>query len=87
MRSYVGTKIINAELVKMSEYKVRKYGGEAKINEGDEKVIGYLVIYPPIGDNGEPYMSWSPQSVFEKAYRPIEACEKSLIIDRDMNKK
>lgn len=80
MKSYVGAKIINAELITLPEYKIKKYGKEAKINEGDEKIKGYLVIYPPIGNDEKPYMSWSPQSVFEKAYRLIDDSEKSLII-------
>jgi hypothetical protein len=34
---------------------------------------GYKVIYP---DN---YVSWSPKSVFEEAYRPVSNGERNLV--------
>ena len=50
-----------------------------KINEGDNLIEGYIVVYPPIGDEDKPYVSWSPKSVFEKAYRKIDKSEIDLI--------
>ena len=82
MESYIGCKIIKAELTTLDQFKIKKYGDKAAINEGDDKIECYIVIYPPIGKNEEkPYISMSPREVFEKAYRLIENAEKSLIID------
>lgn len=75
MKTYIGTKIIEAEPC------------AAWKNSGDHKVgdPGYKVRY----EDG--YESWSPKDVFEKAYRPmdglpfgaaIEAVKKGLKISR-----
>lgn len=80
--NYVGTKIIKAKLANLEEYKKEKYGAEAKINEVDSSIYGYIVMYPQIGNEDElPYISWSPKEVFEKCYRIVEDCEIKLLSD------
>lgn len=80
--NYVGTKIIKAKLATLEEYKKEKYGAEAKINEGDSSIYGYIVMYPQIGNEDElPYISWSPKYIFEKCYRQIENVEIELLLD------
>ncbi|MFX1499421.1 MAG: hypothetical protein ACFFDH_00500 [Promethearchaeota archaeon] len=80
MENYIGAKIIKAELTTLDIYKQKKYGETANIEKNDKNIKGYIVYYPPIGNEDEkPYISWSPQSVFEKAYRIIENAEISLI--------
>ncbi len=82
MESYIGCKIIKAELSNLAEYKKKKYGELAVINEGDDKIECYIVVYPPIGNDPKdlkPYISMSPKDVFEKCYRKIENAEISLI--------
>lgn len=80
MDSYIGAKIINAELSTLNEYRIKKYGKEAVISEEGRNIKGYIVVYPPIGADNEPYISWSPKEVFEKAYRLIDDSEKSLML-------
>ena len=64
MKTYVGTKIIQAE--EMSEYQWRRISGgqlgPAKNAAESQARAGYHVIY----EDG--YQSWSPRDVFEKAY-------------------
>jgi hypothetical protein len=79
MDNYIGCKIIRAELINLEKYKCKKYGQFAKIAVGDNLIEGYVIIYPPIGDEKEPYISWSPKAIFEKCYRKIENAEISLI--------
>lgn len=63
MKSYIGTKVVQAEL-QMKEFK--DLGGAR--NEP-----GYKVVY----EDG--YVSWSPKNVFERCYREISSAEKELI--------
>lgn len=82
MDNYIGSKIIGAKLSNLAEYKKEKYGSDAVLKDGDENVPGYIVYYPPIGDednNFDPYISWSPKVVFEKCYRKVENAEIALI--------
>jgi hypothetical protein len=81
MNSYIGAKIINAELSNLNEYRIKKYGKDkAVLSEEGNNIKGYIVVYPPIGSDNEPYISWSPKEVFEKAYRLIDNSEKSLML-------
>ena len=59
MKKFIGTKVIMAEPMTMTE--AQKVLGR-EIKPATEEEDGYLVEY----DNG--YKSWSPKSVFEKAY-------------------
>ena len=63
MKTYVGTKIIQAE--EMSEFQWRRVNGgplAKTLNIGNNDRAGYHVIY----EDG--YQSWSPKDVFDKAY-------------------
>ena len=63
MKTYIGTKVIDAEPMTRGEYnKYRGWQIPADENPDDE---GYRVVYP------DGYVSWSPKSVFEEAYREI----------------
>ena len=80
MKNYIGAKIIKAKLTTLDQFKIKKYGKEAVIREGDDKIECYLVVYAPIGkDDTNCYISMSPKNVFEKCYREIEDKEIELI--------
>ena len=81
MRSYIGAKIINAKLMTYGEYRKAKSGDDSIIEDGvPVNLPGYMVIYPPVGNQEKPYISWSPKHVFENAYRLVLDSEKSLIV-------
>ena len=74
MKTYIGTKRINAKPMTRQEYNdFRGWDLPADENGNDE---GYLVEYV----NGGPantseyggYVSWSPAEVFDQAYRPTD---------------
>ena len=69
MKTYIGTKIVKAELVSKERFEAKKFGGE--VAEG--VTFGYLVRY----EDG--YESWSPKEVFERCYREVTSDEKALI--------
>ena len=71
MKTYIGTKIINAEPLTLGEYNKRR-GWTIPANEDPERP-GYFVVYP------DDYVSWSPKEVFEEAYRPVSDGERNLI--------
>ena len=69
MRTYIGTKIVQAVLRKgystgLDEYGMVKFQPD-----------GYIIKYP------DGYESWSPKKVFEEAYRPIDALTFGLAIE------
>ena len=66
MKQFIGTKIIKAELMTRNEF--AQFKGQER--ESGEDMAGYKVVYP------DGYVSWSPQEVFEEAYR---------LMDGDMN--
>ena len=71
---YIGCKIIKAE--KMDECSfLAKHKNEDVSNR--ETRPGYLVIYP------DGYKSWSPQEVFETAYREVMRGEVELFRETD----
>ena len=63
MKHYIGTKLIQAE--PMSLLEAQKVLGR-EIKPATKEDDGYLVVY----EDG--YKSWSPKTVFEKAYRLAE---------------
>lgn len=70
MKTYIGTKIINAEPMSRAEY--NDFRGWTLPADEDGADEGYLVEYT---DGGKPntlhfagYISWSPKEQFEKAY-------------------
>lgn len=66
---YVGTKIIKARPATNYEYADIK---GIPLEENTELHHGYLVEYP------DGYVSWSPQHVFEEAYRKVSLSERAL---------
>lgn len=69
MKIYIGTKIIQAE--PMSErYFLKEFKG---VERPDADRFGYRVIY------SDGYVSWSPEEVFEAAYREISVKERWLL--------
>lgn len=73
MERYIGTKIIDAEPMTRGEYNKFR-GWQIPANENPDDA-GYKVIY---SDN---YVSWSPATVFEEAYRRCDALPFSLAIE------
>lgn len=69
MKKYVGTKTVNAE--PMNELAAVEKGYARKNKDNHEWREGYHVQYT--NPDGSIYDSWSPKSVFEKAYRVAEA--------------
>jgi hypothetical protein len=73
MKKYIGIKEINAKPMTHGDY-YRFRGWDLK--DKDENTEGYLVEYEPDGHPNHPdfkgYISWSPKTPFEKAYREIE---------------
>lgn len=63
MKKFIGTKVIMAEPMTLTE--AQKVLGR-EIKPATVEKNGYLVEY----DNG--YKSWSPKSVFDRAYKPYE---------------
>lgn len=71
MKTYIGTKIIQAE--PMDEVTFLTTVKKQTPSPDRENQHGYLVIYP------DGYKSWSPKNVFETAYREITDSELGLI--------
>lgn len=74
MKTYIGTKIINATPMTRWEYNAYR-GWETPAAEKNFDVFGYLVEYTD-GSSGNDsrhvgYISWSPKNVFDAAYLPI----------------
>ncbi|MBP3412654.1 MAG: hypothetical protein J6K89_05280 [Oscillospiraceae bacterium] len=63
MKTYIGTKVIEAEPMTRGDYNQSK-GWTLPVGENPEDE-GYRVIYP------DGYISWSPKEVFENTYREI----------------
>ena len=70
MKTYIGTKVINAEPMSKKSFD-KKIKGEHDDSSTD--MAGYMVIY----EDG--YKSWSPKETFERAYREVTPEEKALI--------
>ena len=70
MKSYIGSKIIQAEVMDECSF-LKEVKGQDVTNR--ETRPGYKVVYP------DGYVSWSPQGAFETAYREITNGEKQLI--------
>lgn len=67
MKNYIGVKIVKAEPMTKGEFE-RMRGAVSPMLEVDT-TPGYMVKYP------DGYLSWSPQSVFEKEYMELECQE------------
>lgn len=66
---YIGCKIIKG--IPMSKHAFNQFKGIEY--DGSEDMEGVQVEYP------DGYISWSPKSVFEKAYRKVSASELNFI--------
>ena len=74
MKKFIGTKVIMAEPMTMTEAQ-KVLGREIKPATAEED--GYLVEYK------DGYKSWSPKEVFDKAYKPFEDFKDRLHIELD----
>ncbi len=83
MKTYIGTKVVNANAMSRAAYNaLRGWTVPADENPKDE---GYLVEYT---DGGQPnhkdfdgYISWSPKAQFENAYRETTGLTFGLAIE------
>ena len=73
MKKYIGTKTLFAQPMTRGEYNQYR-GWELPSNENPNDK-GYLVEYEDGGKPNDPrhkgYISWSPEDVFTKTYRPV----------------
>ena len=74
MKTYIGTKIIEAEPAYKVDGKTVQ-PTDWPVPEGSKAEEGYAVRYP------DGYMSWSPKEVFEEAYRQTDAMPFGLAIE------
>lgn len=73
MERFIGTKIVHAEPMTRGEYnKFRGWSIPADENPAD---AGYKIIYP------DGYVSWSPEDIFDEAYRQCDAMPFGLAIE------
>lgn len=73
MKKYIGTKVIKAEPMTMTE--AQKVLG-VEIRPATVEEDGYLVEYK------DGYKSWSPKSVFEEAYKPADTFLDRLAVEQ-----
>ena len=73
MKTYIGTKIIEAKPMTRGDYNTFR-GWKIPEDENPED-RGYLVKYP------DGYISWSPKEVFEEAYRECDSMSFGLAIE------
>jgi hypothetical protein len=83
MTRFIGTKIITAEPMTRAAYnEFRGWALPANENGADD---GYLVEYEPDGKPNVPgragYVSWSPKTVFDAAYRRTDALTFGLALE------
>ena len=71
MKSYIGTKIVQAEIVQAEPQDDPKHDHDKSPPTRPER--GYRVVY----EDG--YVSWSPKATFERSNREITEAEKALI--------
>ncbi|WP_297232215.1 DUF2829 domain-containing protein [uncultured Flavonifractor sp.] len=74
MKTYIGTKIIDAQPAYRVDGKTVQ-PTDWPVPEGAKTEEGYAVRYP------DGYMSWSPKAVFEEAYRPTDNLNFGLAIE------
>lgn len=83
MTRFIGTKIITAEPMTRAAY--NEFRGWALPENENGADDGYLVEYEPDGKPNVPgragYVSWSPKSVFDDAYRRTDAMTFSLALE------
>lgn len=83
MKTYTGTKVINAKPMTRGEYNVFR-GWDLPANE-DGSDEGYLVEYTDGGKANTTayagYVSWSPKDVFERAYKRVRLPHEQRVMD------
>lgn len=83
MKLYAGTKIVKAAPMNRQEYNDLR-GWELPADE-DGTDLGYLVEYLEGGKANHPdfegYISWSPEEVFDNAYRTVAGMPFGMAID------
>jgi len=83
MKTYIGVKVVNAELMNRKEY--NDYRGWELPADEDGTDVGYLVEYLDGGKSNMPdrtgYVSWSPAGVFDRAYRQVEGLTFGLAVE------
>lgn len=75
MRAYLGVKLVQALAMTLAEATNQHGVRVSSSSQSTDESLGYLVVY----DTG--YKSWSPQDVFDDAYRPVDALPFSLAIE------
>ena len=74
MKTFIGTKLIQAHPMNRMEYNQYR-GWDLPLNENGTD-SGYLVEYLDGGQANDSrhlgYISWSPEAVFRKSYRPVD---------------
>lgn len=78
MKPYIGAKIIMAEKMSKNDFDV-KFKGATEVPNIDES--GYHVQYS--NPDGSTYDSWSPTTVFERAYRSVSEDELQMVCTVD----
>lgn len=73
MKTYIGVKIIDAQTMKLGEYK--RFSGHPLEDFEKPEWDGYMVRYP------DGYISWSPKETFEEAYREKHGLTFGLAIE------
>ena len=81
MKQFTGTKTVKACPMTLGEAeKVLNRHIDISSVENRDLTPGYLVEY---GAGGDDYRSWSPQDVFERAYRPSETFLDRMLIEKE----
>lgn len=83
MKTYQGTKVLDARPMSRGEYNA--YRGW-QMPEGENATdAGYLVEYRDGGKANDSrhvgYISWSPADVFERTYKPVYAPHQQRVVD------
>lgn len=80
MKQFTGTKTVKACPMTLGEAeKVLNRHIDISSVENRDLTPGYLVEY---GADGDDYRSWSPQDVFERAYRPSDTFLERMLIEK-----
>lgn len=82
-KTYIGTKVVRAMPMTRRAYNDYRGWGLPANENGDD--AGFLVEYLDGGQANDPrhvgYISWSPEAVFERAYRPTTGMTFGLAIE------
>lgn len=80
MKQFTGTKTVKACPMTLGEAeKVLNRHIDISSVENRDLTPGYLIEY---GEDGDNYRSWSPQDVFERAYRPSDTFLERMLIEK-----